>query len=73
MTIYAPRTSAEIAMEAYALTRHAAKHGRNPTRMPGYAGALLIEGPLPPSHPLADSPAEIRAKRVEQERRRRGL
>ena len=37
--------------------------------------ALLLNGVLPVGHPLADTPADLRRKRVEleQERRRRGL
>ena len=67
-----PRTGAEVAMENYAITRHQRQHGREPTRLPGF-GPLLIEGVLPPGHPLADSAAELRAKRVARERARRGL
>ena len=81
-----PRTSAEIAMEAYAINRYARQHGREPGRVrevkdgertlrlgePGFT-PLLLEGPLPPEHPLYDSPSEVRARRIAEQRRRRGL
>lgn len=67
-----PRTSAEAALEHARWVNQARSRGREPERM-GRFGALVIDGPLPPDHPLADSPAEARAKRVQAERRRRGL
>ena len=67
-----PRTSAELALEAYALTQQARMRGREPERT-GPHGVLTWEGPLPPDHPLADTPSEARRKRILEERRRRGL
>ena len=70
-----PRTSAELALEAHAQAQHARRRGTEPQRQRlenGY-GALLLDGVLPPGHPLEDTPADIRRKRVEQERRKRGL
>ena len=70
-----PATSAEMAIEEWSRLLVARRHGRAPERLPlqdGYA-PLAIEGPLPPGHPLADTPAEARRKRVEMERARRGL
>ena len=72
MRIRTPRTSAEAALEHVRWVNQARSRGKEPERM-GRFGAIVIDGPLPLNHPLSDSPAEARAKRIAQERRRRGL
>ena len=62
-----PSTSAERALEDMAYLVQARHRGQEPSRMPGF-GALLIDGPLPPNHPLSDSPSEARRKRIAEER-----
>jgi len=54
-----PMTSAERFLMEAQRAREARARGRAPERLPGF-GPLLIEGPLPPSHPLGDSIEERR-------------
>jgi len=65
-----PLTGAERALEDTAYLVQARHRGRDPERLPGW-GVLTWDGPLPTNHPLADTPAEARAKRVAQEKQRR--
>ena len=72
-----PSTSAELALEQRSRLLVARRHGRRPERVQcsdGTWGPLdLSGGPLPPGHPLEDTPSEARRKRILEERRRRGL
>ena len=84
MNIRTPSTSAERALEEHALVRRARVEGRPPARVSEIShgeqrvrfegpAPLLLNHTLPAGHPLEDTPADIRRKRVAEERRKRGL
>jgi hypothetical protein len=78
MRINTPSTSVERELEERSRLLVARHHGREPERLPAspedpYAPLDLSGGPLPPQHPLADSSGEARYKRLQAEKRRRGL
>jgi len=64
------------AMQEYPRAWAARRHGREPERLPSKDGSytpLVIEHPLPSTHPLYDTAQDLRRMRLEQERRRRSL
>ena len=66
-----PSTSAEMDLENYALVRRARLQGREPRRVVGEGYTpYALDGPLPVDHPLFDTPADLRRKRIERERER---
>jgi len=67
--------SAEAALIEHSRRIVARTRGREPERLPlkdGYA-PLLLDGVLPPTHPLYDSAEDIRRRKIAEEKRRRGL
>jgi hypothetical protein len=77
MRVRTPSTSAELALMEHSRAFQARRHGREPERIrppDGSYGPLdLSDVPLEPTHPLYDSASDLRRKRVEMERARRGL